>query len=63
MSDTAFVHIVIGKNPLKISETRVIVVGRKEGVPPDDFMPINEGDVLKLQREQNMRNRSQFLGF
>ena len=63
MSDKAFVHIVIGKNPYQISETRMVVVGKKEGVPPDDFMPIAEGDVLKLQREMNMRKRQAFLGW
>ena len=56
LSENAYVHIVLAKNPMNISETRVSVVGRKEGVPPADFMPIAKNDVLKLQRQQNLRN-------
>ena len=62
-SSDRYVHVVIAKNPMNIYETRITVVGKKEGQPPADFMPISEQDVVKLQRQQNIRKREQFLGF
>lgn len=63
MSSTAWIHVIVVKNPHMISETRVTVVGRKEGRPPSDYLPISEGDVLKLQRQQNIRKQQTYLGF
>lgn len=63
MAENAYIHVVICKNVHNISETRVSVVGKKQGQPPADYIAICESDVLKLQRQQNIRKRQTFLGF
>ena len=63
LAENAYICVILCKNPHMISETRITVVGKKHGKPPADYMPITEAEVLKLQRQQNIRKRVQFLGF
>lgn len=63
LAENAYIHVVVAKNPMNISETRITVVGKKSGQPPTEYMSITEAEVLKLQRQQNVRKREAFLGF
>ena len=62
MAENAFIHVIIAKSPLNINETQVHVVGKVEGLPPQDYLAICEGDVLKLLRKQNIRKQQTFMG-
>ena len=63
LSSDGYIALSIFKNPMMVSETRIINHGKKLGRPPADHMPITEEIAMRLLRQQNIRKREQFLGF
>lgn len=63
MSDNGYILLSIAKNPHNIYESRIVNHGKQRGIPSSDMKPIKEEVAMRLIRQQNVRNRSKFLGW